>query len=99
GATRAVIEGTLTNPAHLGALDVNLMLSGDNMAKLYALTGIVLPSTPPYETRGRLVATLKKGASSYTYRDFTGKVGGSDLGGTLTFAQRSPRPLLSGELV
>ena len=99
GATRTVVEGTLTNPAHLGALDVNLMLSGDNMASLYPLTGIVLPSTPPYRTQGRLVATLKKGASTYTYRDFTGKVGGSDLGGTLTFAQRSPRPMLSGELV
>lgn len=99
GATRAVVEGTLTNPAHLGALDVHLQLSGDNMASLYHLTGIVLPSTPPYTTRGRLVATLKKGASTYTYRDFTGKVGGSDLGGTLTFTQRAPRPLLSGELV
>ena len=98
GGTRAVIEGTLTNPAHLGALDVHLALSGDNMAKLYALTGIVLPSTPPYETRGRLVATLNKGASTYSYRNFTGKVGGSDLGGTLNFEQRSPRPLLSGEL-
>ncbi|GJG96592.1 AsmA family protein [Cupriavidus pauculus] len=99
GATRATIEGTLTNPAHLGALDVHLTLAGDSMASLYNLTGIVLPSTPPYETRGRLVATLKKGASTYTYRDFSGKVGGSDIGGTLTFAQRSPRPLLSGELV
>ncbi|MDT6960270.1 AsmA family protein [Cupriavidus sp. SZY C1] len=99
GATRATIEGTVTNPAHLGALDVNLALSGDSMASLYKLTGIVLPSTPPYETRGRLVATLNKGASTYTYRNFTGKVGGSDIGGTLTFAQRSPRPLLSGELV
>ncbi|MGE6497133.1 AsmA family protein [Cupriavidus metallidurans] len=99
GGTRARIEGTLTNPAELGALDVSLVLSGDNMARLYALTGVVLPSTPPYETRGRLVATLKKGASSYTYRNFTGKVGSSDLGGTLTFAQRAPRPLLSGELV
>lgn len=99
GATRATIEGTVTNPAHLGALDVNLALSGDSLASLYKLTGIVLPSTPPYQTHGRLVATLNKGASSYTYRDFTGKIGGSDIGGTLTFAQRSPRPLLSGELV
>ncbi|CAG9185480.1 AsmA family protein [Cupriavidus pinatubonensis] len=99
GATRAVIEGTLTNPAHLAALDVYLHLQGDSMAKLYALTGIVLPSTPPYETRGRLVATIKKGASVYAYRGFTGKVGGSDLSGTLTYTQRVPRPLLAGELV
>ncbi|WP_420993288.1 AsmA family protein [Cupriavidus sp. 30B13] len=98
GNTRAVVEGTLTNPAHLGALDVNLQLSGDNMAKLYALTGIVLPSTPPYETRGRLVATLRKGASVYRYDKFSGRVGGSDLSGTLSYAQRQPRPLLSGEL-
>ncbi|MGO4325570.1 AsmA family protein [Cupriavidus sp. 2TAF22] len=98
GNTRAVVEGTLTNPAHLGALDVHLQLSGDNMAKLYALTGIVLPSTPPYETRGRLVATLKKGSSVYRYDKFSGRVGGSDLNGTLTYTQRQPRPLLSGEL-
>ncbi|AJG20486.1 AsmA family protein [Cupriavidus basilensis] len=98
GNTRAVVEGTLTNPAHLGALDMHLQLSGDNMAKLYALTGIVLPSTPPYETRGRLVATLRKGASVYRYDKFSGRVGGSDLNGSLTYTQRQPRALLSGEL-
>jgi uncharacterized protein involved in outer membrane biogenesis len=99
GATRASIEGTLTNPAHLGALDVNLTLSGDSMASLYALTGIVLPATPPYQTRGRLRARLATGASVFTYDKFTGKVGGSDLSGTLTYQQRTPRPLLSGDLV
>lgn len=99
GSTRAVIEGTLTNPAHLAALDVHLQLQGDSMAKLYPLTGIVLPSTPPYETRGRLVATIHKGASVYEYRGFTGRVGGSDLSGTLTYTQRAPRPLLEGKLV
>lgn len=98
GNTRAVVEGTLTNPAHLGALDMHLQLSGDNMAKLYALTGIVLPSTPPYETSGRLVATLRKGASVYRYDKFSGRVGGSDLNGSLTYTQRQPRALLSGEL-
>lgn len=98
GSTRATVEGTLTNPAHLGALDMHLQLSGDNMAKLYALTGIVLPSTPPYETRGRLVATLRSGASVYRYDKFTGRVGGSDLNGSLTYTQRQPRALLSGEL-
>lgn len=98
GNTRAVVEGTLTNPAHLGALDMHLQLSGDSMAKLYPLTGIVLPSTPPYETRGRLVATLRKGASVYRYDKFSGRVGGSDLNGSLTYTQRQPRALLSGEL-
>lgn len=107
GGTHAVIEGTLTNPAHLGALDVHLTLAGDSMANLYALTGIVLPSTPPYETRGRLIAkVLGKGTKHetaqgwiYQYRNFTGRVGGSDLAGSLTYEQRDPRPFLSGEVV
>ncbi|UDM51316.1 AsmA family protein [Cupriavidus sp. MP-37] len=99
GSTRAQIEGTVTNPAHLAALDVHLTLAGDSMAKLYALTGVVLPSTPPYQTRGRLMATLRKEGSIYEYQKFTGRVGGSDLSGTLTFTKRDPRPLLAGNLV
>ncbi|WP_454752257.1 AsmA family protein [Cupriavidus necator] len=99
GTTRAVIEGTVTNPAHLAALDVHLTLAGDSMAKLYALTGVVLPSTPPYQTRGRMMATLRKEGSIYEYQKFTGRVGGSDLSGTLTFTKRDPRPLLAGNLV
>ena len=99
GATRAHIEGTLTNPAHLGALDVNLTLAGDSMASLYALTGIVLPATPPYQTHGRLMASLRKGNSLFEYQKFTGKVGGSDLAGTLVYKQGEPRPKLTGDLV
>ncbi|BDB25086.1 AsmA family protein [Cupriavidus sp. P-10] len=99
GTTRAVIEGTITNPAHLAAVDVHLTLAGDSMARLYALTGVVLPSTPPYETRGRLMATLRKEGSIYEYQKFTGRVGGSDISGTLTFTKREPRPLLAGTLL
>ncbi|MCG5260242.1 AsmA family protein [Cupriavidus gilardii] len=99
GSTRAQIEGTLTEPARLAALDLMLQLSGESMADLYSLTGVVLPETPPYRTNGRLTATLRKGASVYRYQNFTGRVGGSDLAGTLTYSQRDPRPLLAGELV
>ncbi|WP_354683947.1 AsmA family protein [Cupriavidus necator] len=99
GTTRATIEGTVTNPAHLAAVDVHLTLAGDSMAKLYALTGVVLPSTPPYQTRGRLMATLRKEGSIYEYQKFTGRVGGSDVSGTLTFTKRDPRPLLAGNVV
>ena len=73
-------------------------MSGDNPARLYPLTGITLPTTPPYETRGRLRATLQTGASVYRYENFSGRLGGSDLSGSLTFAQHEPRPLLSGKV-
>ncbi|CAJ0811480.1 AsmA family protein [Ralstonia flaminis] len=99
GKTRIDLAGTLTNPASLAALDLRLHLSGASMAQLYPLTGVVLPDTPPFDTRGRLIGELRKQGSSWRYEKFTGRVGGSDLSGTLTFAMREPRPQLTGELV
>ncbi len=99
GKTRIDLAGTLTNPASLTALDLRLHLSGASMAHLYPLTGVVLPDTPPFDTRGRLIGELRKQGSTWRYEKFTGRVGGSDLGGTLTYAMKEPRPQLTGELV
>ncbi|HGO6080702.1 AsmA family protein [Burkholderia sp. IO2] len=99
GDTRLAIVGTLTDPMHLAALDLRLWLQGTSMSHLYQFTGITLPDTPPYATEGRLIGNFKPHASTFRYENFNGRVGGSDLGGTLTWAQREPRPKLSGELV
>ncbi|AOK29624.1 MULTISPECIES: AsmA family protein [Burkholderia] len=99
GDTRLAIVGTLTDPTHLAALDLRLWLQGASMSHLYPLAGITLPDTPPYATEGRLVGNFKRHASTFRYENFNGRVGGSDLRGTLTYAQREPRALLSGELV
>ncbi|MET3216269.1 UNVERIFIED_ORG: uncharacterized protein involved in outer membrane biogenesis [Burkholderia territorii] len=99
GDTRLAIVGTLTDPRHLAALDLRLWLQGTSMSHLYQLTGITLPDTPPYATEGRLIGNFRQNASTFRYENFNGRVGGSDLHGTLTWAQRVPRPKLSGELV
>jgi uncharacterized protein involved in outer membrane biogenesis len=99
GATRIAIEGTLTKPTALAALDLRLKLSGASMAHLYQVTGLLLPETPPYRTEGRLLAELGKGKQVWTYDNFTGKVGSSDIGGKLTFASGQPRGRLSGSVV
>ncbi|MBN3789536.1 AsmA family protein [Burkholderia sp. Ac-20353] len=99
GDTRLAIVGTLTDPRQLAAIDLRLWLQGTTMSHLYALTGITLPDTPPYATEGRLIGNFKPHASTFRYENFNGRVGGSDLSGTLAYAQREPRPLLSGELV
>ncbi|KVE37696.1 AsmA family protein [Burkholderia sp. TSV86] len=99
GDTRLAIVGTLTDPTHLAALDLRLWLQGASMSHLYPLAGITLPDTPPYATEGRLVGNFKRHAGTFRYENFNGRVGGSDLRGTLTYAQREPRALLSGELV
>ncbi|WP_323118701.1 AsmA family protein [Burkholderia alba] len=99
GDTRLAIVGTLTDPTQLAAIDLRLWLQGASMSHLYALTGVTLPDTPPYATEGRLIGRFKRNASTFRYENFNGRVGGSDLHGTLAYEQRTPRPLLSGELV
>jgi len=98
GGTSISFEGTLTKPAALAALDMRLKLSGRSMARLYGLTGVVLPETPPFATEGHLTGSLGANASRWTYDQFTGKVGHSDIGGRLEFKTGAPRPLLSGSV-
>ncbi|MDB5789814.1 AsmA family protein [Caballeronia mineralivorans] len=99
GDTHIAFVGTVADPAHLAALDLRLWLQGVSLAHLYPIAGVTLPSTPPYATEGRLVGQFKADGNVFRYENFTGRVGGSDLNGSLTFVAREPRPLLSGELV
>lgn len=98
GDVHVVLAGTLTDPMALGALDLHLRIAGDSMAHLYPLIGVTLPDTPPFETDGHLTAALERGANTFNYERFNGRVGGSDLHGDLIYEQRAPRPLLSGRL-
>ncbi|WP_175812500.1 AsmA family protein [Burkholderia contaminans] len=98
GDTHLALVGTLTDPSHLAAVDLRLWLAGTSMAKLYDVTGITLPETSPYATDGRLVGQFRASGNVFKYENFTGRVGGSDLGGTLVYVSREPRPLLSGTL-
>ena len=91
-----VIAGTLTDPVHLGALDLNLDVSGNSMSHLYALTGVNLPTTAPFTARGRLLARIHQGV--FEYDKFDGKVGHSDLHGSVTYSNSGARPKLAGTL-
>jgi uncharacterized protein involved in outer membrane biogenesis len=93
------VEGTITQPTAVTAIDLNMSLAGASMANLYPLTGVLLPDTPPYATKGRLIGHLNANGSDWTYEKFTGKVGESDLAGTLEYIVQKPRPLLRGALV
>ncbi|HWV11094.1 MAG TPA: AsmA family protein, partial [Pseudomonas sp.] len=100
GATRIVLAGTLTDPKNLGALDLQLSLSGSSLGHLYGLTGVILPETPAYATDGRLIARLHdEGGARFRYQGFSGRIGDSDIQGDLEFVAGEPRPKLSGTLV
>jgi uncharacterized protein involved in outer membrane biogenesis len=99
GDLHVALVGTITDPAHLAAVDLRLWLRGNSMARLYSLTGVTLPDTPPYTTEGRLVGQFRQSGNVFRYENFTGRVGGSDLNGSLTYTVRKPRALLQGNLV
>jgi AsmA family protein len=98
GATEIALTGTITDPTSPDAVDMRLWISGQNLAQLYTITGIGLPNSPPYATVGRLAGRFHPHRSLLRYEDFTARVGGSNLNGTLTYRSGEPRPTLSGEV-
>ena len=99
GSTVIALAGTLLRPTDLAALDLHLQLSGASMAQLYALSGIVMPETPPFTTRGHLLGTLGPQGNHWRYEQFSGRVGSSLIGGHLDYQSQRPRALLSGVVV
>ncbi|ROR08886.1 AsmA family protein [Erwinia sp. JUb26] len=99
GTTRVRLAGTIQNPMDPGGVDLRLRFSGDTLANLYGLTGVLLPDTPPYETDGHLSARFREtGGAVFRYQNFNGHIGDSDIRGSLTYSQTKPRPKLEGEL-
>lgn len=98
--TKVALAGTLTDPLDLGALDLRLKLAGSSLSNLYPLTGVTLPDSPPYSTDGHLTAKLREAnGATFTYENFNGKIGSSDIHGDLSFMASKPRPKLTGKLV
>ncbi len=77
--SRLVANGAITRPFDLGRFRSTLSLQGRDLADLYLLTGVALPNTPPY----RLSGSLTRDGSRFTFDDFSGRVGSSDLAGDL----------------
>jgi hypothetical protein len=98
GQNKLGLRGVIRDPRSPSGFALKMELAGASMADLYGLTGVLLPETPPYSTSGELLGKKEGEFWNFTYKDFTGKVGASDLAGTLSFAQRKPRPFLSGTL-
>lgn len=79
GDTRAAVSGTLTRPLELAGVDLNLDISGENLADAFPITGVPLPPTPPYRLSGDLV----RDGDVWRFSNFDGGLGDSDLKGTM----------------
>lgn len=89
-----IADGSITRPFDLGQFTATLRLQGRDLADLYLLTGITTPNTPPY----RLSGTLKRDDSLFTFNDFSGRVGTSDLSGDLKIDRVSTRLRVDADL-
>lgn len=94
GATRITAKGALPEPFDLGRFGLDLTAEGPDLARLYGLTGLALPNTPPYRLSGRL---LREG-QIYRLDDLGGRLGDSDLSGSLRVDVTGDRPFLSADL-
>ncbi|MDQ1155239.1 AsmA family protein [Brevundimonas sp. SORGH_AS_0993] len=70
-------RGRITRPFDLGRFDAAMTLEGRDLSDLYLLTGVTLPNTPPY----RLSGALNRDGRVWTFKNFDGRVGASDLSG------------------
>jgi uncharacterized protein involved in outer membrane biogenesis len=95
GASHVSAKGTVTGAAALKAADLEVSLSGQNLGEWYRITGVGLPETPPYSTTGHV--RISDGA--YRYEQFSGKLGTSDIAGSVAFEKRKDRPFVSGTVV
>jgi uncharacterized protein involved in outer membrane biogenesis len=82
------------HPFDLGSVTSKFQLSGKDLADVYYLTSLALPNTPPYELSG----TVLRDNLKFKVQDFKGRLGGSDIGGTLSIDADRDRPLLSADL-
>ncbi|KQS56505.1 membrane assembly protein AsmA [Brevundimonas sp. Leaf363] len=88
-------DGSVTRPFDLGRFQATLTLEGQDLADLYTLTGIATPNTPPY----RLSGALSRDDALWTFNDFSGRVGASDLSGDLKVGKVNDRMRVEAQLV
>ena len=94
GPTHVVAQGDVVRPFDFGQLRATAQVTGKDMADLYDLTGVVFPNTPAY----RLSGDFTREDQVYRVRRFAGRVGRSDLEGTLSVQPVSGRRFLKGDL-
>ena len=95
GKTRAKIDGNFNEPLEMKGENVVLDVEGDDMANLFPIIRLVFPKTPPYRLKGRLTHEGKV----WSFADFSGRVGDSDLSGNIRVDTAPKRPMMKAALV
>lgn len=94
GEAKFSFDGTGTDILGFHALDGAAALSGPSLARVGDALGLTLPTTEPFELKGR----LNKSGAVWGLKNAALAVGDSRLGGNFSYDRRPQVPLLGGEL-
>lgn len=94
GPTRVDLKGVVKDPLHFKGTDLLLHFSGPDMARLYGLTGIPIPHTPAFDVKGQLAYAAEK----VRFSNFAGRMGRSDIGGTISVSPKQTPPYVEARL-
>lgn len=94
GKTMGKIEGSVAEPVKLEGVDLSVALSGDDLSDVFPILGIPTPKTRPYSLSGH----LGRDGTVWRFDGMNGKVGESDLSGTVAVDTGGPKPKITGDL-
>ena len=94
GKTRGKIEGSIAEPVKLQGVDLSVELRGADLADVFPILGIPVPTTRPYAISGH----LGREGDVWRFDGMNGKVGESDLSGRVAVDLGGDRPRISGAL-
>ncbi len=94
GKTQGRIEGSIAEPVKMEGVDLSVELSGDDLADVFPILGIPTPKTRPYSLSGH----LGREGPVWRFEGMKGKVGESDLSGTVAVDVGGERPKVTGDL-
>lgn len=95
GKLKVNIDGNMTEPLEMKGEDVKLNIQGDDMSNLFPIIRLVFPKTPPY----RLAGHLNHEGKVWSFSNFSGRVGDSDLSGSIRVDTAPKRPVMKADLV
>ncbi|HEX3363951.1 AsmA family protein [Phenylobacterium sp.] len=94
GQTYVTAKGAVPKPFDLAQFQMDATARGPDLSLLYGLTGVPLPNTPPYNLHAR----LSRDTHLWKLDGLAGRVGSSDLSGSLSVKTGGKRPFLTADL-
>lgn len=94
GATLVSLQGTVEDPLAFAGTHLKLKAEGRSLADIMPLTGVAAPPTPPFSVTGDLDYADKR----IRLTNIDGKVGKSDLEGSISVDPSPERPQVKAEL-